>query len=99
MASSHIGSYVLVAIGSAIAWQVAAIIRNLYFHSLSRFPGPFIQRASGIPFAIQHCTGVQAFNTQKLHDMLWTCCADRTGPPVLHRPKGVERHIWTPRRW
>ncbi|KAI0161392.1 isotrichodermin C-15 hydroxylase [Xylariaceae sp. FL1272] len=69
MASSHMGSYVLIAIGSVIAWQLATIIRNLYFHSLSRFPGPFIQRASGIPFALQHCTGVQPFNTQKLHDI------------------------------
>ncbi|KAK5631282.1 hypothetical protein RRF57_006996 [Xylaria bambusicola] len=47
---------------------IATYIYNIYFHPLRRFPGPLIQRASRLPWAYLHATGVQAMATQKLHD-------------------------------
>ncbi len=51
-----------------IAWHVATVIYNLYFHPLRSFPGPLLQRASVLPWAMQHASGTQAFCTQRLHD-------------------------------
>ncbi|KAI1428035.1 isotrichodermin C-15 hydroxylase [Xylaria sp. FL1777] len=47
---------------------LATIIYNIFFHPLRKFPGPLLQGASTLPWAIQHTAGLQAFNTQKLHD-------------------------------
>lgn len=60
--------FALVALASALVWQLATVIYNIYFHPLRKFPGPVFQRASGLPWAFQHPRGVQAHNTQKLHD-------------------------------
>ncbi|KAI1753851.1 isotrichodermin C-15 hydroxylase [Xylaria castorea] len=62
------GSLALGALVSAFMWQTATIIYNIYFHPLRKFPGPFLQRASGLPWALMHAFGVQAHKTQKLHD-------------------------------
>ncbi|KAI8949521.1 isotrichodermin C-15 hydroxylase [Xylaria longipes] len=62
------GLLALVAMVSALIWQTSTIIYNIYFHPLRKFPGPLLQRASGLPWAIQHTHGVQAHKTQKLHD-------------------------------
>lgn len=61
-----------------LVWLAASIIYNLFVHPLRSFPGPLLQRASGIPWAIQHASGTQAFNTQRLHD--------RYGPVVRIGP-------------
>ncbi|PVI03002.1 isotrichodermin C-15 hydroxylase [Periconia macrospinosa] len=63
-ASSFLG----LAFGVAIIWQIARIIYNLFLHPLRKFPGPLLQRASALPWAIQQVSGTQAFATQRLHD-------------------------------
>ncbi|KAI0878449.1 isotrichodermin C-15 hydroxylase [Hypoxylon argillaceum] len=78
MERPSIGSYALAGLVLALVWQAASVIYNVYFHPLRRFPGPFLQRASTIPWAIQHSTGVQAHRTQKHHE--------RYGPVVRIGP-------------
>ncbi|KAI1354177.1 isotrichodermin C-15 hydroxylase [Xylaria sp. FL0043] len=65
---SNIGLFALVIVLSALVWQTATAVYNIYYHPLRHFPGPLLQRASGLPWAIQHSKGVQAHNTQKLHE-------------------------------
>ncbi|KAI0860486.1 isotrichodermin C-15 hydroxylase [Xylaria cubensis] len=62
------GSLALGALVLALVWQTATIIYNIYFHPLRKFPGPFLQRASGLPWALMHSFGVQAHRTERLHD-------------------------------
>ncbi|GAW13167.1 hypothetical protein ANO14919_025450 [Xylariales sp. No.14919] len=63
-----IGLFALVAVFSAFIWQAATAVYNIYFHPLRGFPGPLLQRASVLPWAVQNSIGVQARRTQKLHD-------------------------------
>ncbi|KAK6067808.1 cytochrome P450 (isotrichodermin C-15 hydroxylase) [Seiridium cupressi] len=51
-----------------VGWQLTTIFYNLYLHPLRNFPGPVTSRASRIPWAYLHATGVQFLWTQKLHD-------------------------------
>ncbi|KAI0120633.1 isotrichodermin C-15 hydroxylase [Xylariales sp. AK1849] len=64
-----------------VIWQVTTVVYNLYFHPLRDFPGPLLSRASSVPFAIQHASGVQAFRTQKLHERYGSIV--RIGPSHL----------------
>jgi hypothetical protein len=48
-------------------WQIVTVVYNLFFHPLRKFPGPLLQRASAIPWAVQLVSGVQALRTQQLH--------------------------------
>ena len=41
---------------------------NIFLHPLRNFPGPYLHRASKLPWAILHARGEQAFHTQQLHD-------------------------------
>ncbi|KAI1366094.1 isotrichodermin C-15 hydroxylase [Xylaria arbuscula] len=75
---SNLGLLALTLALSVIIWQIAAVIYNIYFHPLRKFPGPLIQRASPLPWCYQHATGVQFMETQKLHD--------RYGPVVRIGP-------------
>ncbi|KAI1112770.1 isotrichodermin C-15 hydroxylase [Nemania sp. NC0429] len=68
METSSLGLYALVGLVSALIWQAANTIYNLYFHPLRNVPGPLLQRASRLPWAIQHSIGVQAHRTQKIHE-------------------------------
>ncbi|KAI0395986.1 isotrichodermin C-15 hydroxylase [Xylariaceae sp. FL0594] len=61
-------AYAGIALGTALVWQAFTVVYNLFFHPLRKYPGPLLQRASGIPWALQHATGVQAHRTQKLHE-------------------------------
>ncbi len=54
---------------------------NLFLHPLRAFPGPILHRASGVPWAIAHARGVEAFNLQKLHDKYGPVV--RVGPDFL----------------
>ncbi|KAI0401406.1 isotrichodermin C-15 hydroxylase [Xylaria palmicola] len=63
-----VGSLALAALVSVLVWQGTNIIYNIYLHPLRTFPGPFLQGATGLPWAIQHSIGVQAHRTQKLHE-------------------------------
>lgn len=72
-----------------VGWQFTAIVYNLYLHPLRNFPGPISSRASTIPWAIRHATGVQAFHTQKLHD--------KYGPVVRIGPNHLS--FTDPRAW
>jgi cytochrome P450 len=56
-------------------------VYNLFFHPLRKFPGPFLHRASRLPWAIRHARGEQAFHTQKLHDQYGAVV--RVGPNHL----------------
>ncbi|KAI0200638.1 isotrichodermin C-15 hydroxylase [Astrocystis sublimbata] len=64
----NFGSVALVAVVSVIAWQAATVVYNLFFHPLRKFPGPALQGASRLPWAIQQIFGVQAHITQRLHE-------------------------------
>ncbi|TGJ86836.1 hypothetical protein E0Z10_g1936 [Xylaria hypoxylon] len=86
---SSIGLFALVAALSALIWQTATAIYNIYFHPLRKFPGPLLQRASVFPWAIQHSIGVQAHKTQKLHDQY--------GPVVRIGPNHLS--FTDPRAW
>jgi len=62
-----------------VAWQVYAVIYNIFFHPLRDFPGPLLQRASMLPWAWQIVSGTQPFHTQKMHE--------KYGPVVRITPK------------
>ncbi|CAJ2511464.1 Uu.00g070890.m01.CDS01 [Anthostomella pinea] len=66
--SSNGKLYAGVALGSLLVWLLSTLVYNVYFHPLRKYPGPLLQRASGLPWALRHSAGVQAFHTQKLHD-------------------------------
>ncbi|KAL2021613.1 hypothetical protein VTK56DRAFT_6966 [Thermocarpiscus australiensis] len=72
-----------------IARQVAAMLYNVCFHPLRHFPGPLTQRASAVPWAVQHALGRSGFETQKLHD--------RYGPVVRVAPAHLS--FTDPRAW
>ncbi|KAH8202061.1 hypothetical protein TruAng_003816 [Truncatella angustata] len=64
----RISEYATAALVLIVGWQITAIVYNLYLHPLRNFPGPITSRASSIPWAIRHATGVQFLHTQKSHD-------------------------------
>jgi hypothetical protein len=72
-----------------LIWQATTIIYNLFFHPLRKFPGPLLERASGIPWALRQIAGVQARHTQKLHE--------RYGPVVRIGPKHLS--FTDPKAW
>ncbi|KAK3320293.1 cytochrome P450 [Cercophora scortea] len=57
-----------VVVSLLIVLPISRIIYNLFFHPLRHFPGPLIQRASVLPFAMYWCLGKQPSRTQQLHD-------------------------------
>ncbi|KAI0974801.1 isotrichodermin C-15 hydroxylase [Xylaria arbuscula] len=65
---SNIGTLALAVVLSIFIWQTATAIYNVYFHPLRDIPGPLLQRASPLPWALQHSRGVMAHKTQKLHE-------------------------------
>ncbi|KAM7194018.1 Cytochrome P450 [Naviculisporaceae sp. PSN 640] len=66
-------------LGLLTIYQTYQIIYNIFFHPLRHFPGPLLQRASKLPWALQHALGTEAFKTQKLHE--------KYGPVVRISPK------------
>ncbi|KAK3941803.1 isotrichodermin C-15 hydroxylase [Diplogelasinospora grovesii] len=68
-ASSPWLCYSGVVVASILIWHASKMAYNLFLHPLRKFPGPVLQRASGIPWAVRHSSGTQAFHTQKLHDI------------------------------
>ncbi|KAI0837328.1 putative cytochrome P450 [Hypoxylon sp. FL0890] len=66
--TSSAAKYGVLAVGLILTYLVTRTIYNLYFHPLKNFPGPLLNRAFPLPWAIRHATGSQAFYTQKLHD-------------------------------
>lgn len=79
--TSSVAKYGILAVTLLVAYNTYQIIYNLYFHPLRNFPGPLIQRASRLPWAIRHALGTQAFHTQKLHDRYGSVV--RIGPDHL----------------
>jgi hypothetical protein len=70
-------------------YQCYRVAYNLLLHPLRGFPGPFIQRASPIPFFYFHVTGTQIFRTQRPHDSY--------GPVVRIAPNHLS--FTDPRAW
>ncbi|KAF9878801.1 isotrichodermin C-15 hydroxylase [Colletotrichum karsti] len=53
---------------TGVLWQLVSAVYNVFFHPLRKYPGPILQRATSLPWAIQNAIGTQAFRTQRLHD-------------------------------
>ncbi|KAK4240445.1 cytochrome P450 [Achaetomium macrosporum] len=70
--------HLLLSTAVVITYHLFTVTYNLFFHPLRHFPGPLLQRASALPWAIEHALGKTAFSTQKLHD--------RYGPVVRIAP-------------
>ena len=50
-------------------WLVTTVIRNVYWHPLSPFPGPRLYATSRIPYVFSAMTGNLAVKLQELHDV------------------------------
>jgi len=70
-------------------YQCYLVAYNFFFHPLRAFPGPFIQRASPLPFFYFHVTGTQIFRTERLHTIY--------GPVVRIGPNHLS--FTDPRAW
>ncbi|KAK7743643.1 hypothetical protein SLS62_010546 [Diatrype stigma] len=81
--------YAVIALVTVVVWEGASIVYNLWLHPLRKFPGPVLQRASTLPWAIRHGFGNQAFHTQRLHE--------RYGPVVRLGPNHLS--FTDPRAW
>lgn len=55
-------------IGVLAVWFTWAIIYNVFFHPLSRFPGPTWGRFTRIPFWIKGLKGTQVYFIHSLHE-------------------------------
>lgn len=51
-----------------ILYQLATVVYNLYFHPLRHFPGPFLCRASSLPWALLYCKGIIPFKVHEWHN-------------------------------
>ncbi|OAA59701.1 isotrichodermin C-15 hydroxylase [Niveomyces insectorum RCEF 264] len=51
-----------------VVYNLAWAIYNVAFHPLRHFPGPILNRASKIPWAISHIRGNKPFLIQTMHD-------------------------------
>ncbi|RYP67847.1 hypothetical protein DL771_007024 [Monosporascus sp. 5C6A] len=87
--TSNLRQYAVIAAVSLIVWQAATAAYNLFLHPLRRFPGPLANRASPLPWALRHTLGLQAFDTQRLHE--------RYGPVVRVGPGHLS--FTDPRAW
>ncbi|KAK4193227.1 isotrichodermin C-15 hydroxylase [Podospora australis] len=70
-------------------WQLSTIAWHVFFHPLRHFPGPLLQRASRLPYAIQQARGLSGFRTQQLHE--------KYGPVVRITPNHLS--FTDPRAW
>ena len=51
-----------------VVWNIWGLIYNVYFHPLRNFPGPLLNRASKLPWAIMHVVGNKPHHYQDMHD-------------------------------
>ncbi|RYP45645.1 hypothetical protein DL768_008034 [Monosporascus sp. mg162] len=87
--TSNLRQYAVIAAVSLILWRAATAAYNLFLHPLRRFPGPIANRASRLPWVLQHLLGRQPFSTQRLHE--------RYGPVVRVAPGHLS--FTDPRAW
>ncbi|KAH9908004.1 putative cytochrome P450 [Xylariomycetidae sp. FL2044] len=85
----HVWLYAACAVGLLAVWQATTIVYNLYFHPLRDYPGPLLQAASPLPWALQHMTGRVPFRTLALHE--------RYGPVVRIGPNHLS--YTDPKAW
>ncbi|KAH6650517.1 cytochrome P450 [Chaetomium tenue] len=50
-----------------LTYPLLTLTYNLLLHPLRHIPGPLLNRASPLPWAIRHALGTSAFHTQRLH--------------------------------
>ncbi|KAF2198224.1 cytochrome P450 ClCP1 [Delitschia confertaspora ATCC 74209] len=60
--------FVQAAVGAIVVYFVTKAIYNLYFHPLSRYPGPLLWRLSQLPQLVVMLQGVLPFRIKELHD-------------------------------
>jgi len=61
-------SYTGLAALAVVLYIVTHTIYNLYFHPLSKFPGPFLHRASRLPFIYRNIRGNLSRDVLALHE-------------------------------
>ncbi|KAJ2892810.1 uncharacterized protein MKZ38_009337 [Zalerion maritima] len=54
---------------ATVVYFICISIYRLYFHRLSKYPGPFLNRISPLPLSISLIRGRLPFYTKKLHDI------------------------------
>ncbi|CAN8104814.1 unnamed protein product [Discula destructiva] len=98
---------VIYAISAGIVYYIGQIIYNVFFHPLASYPGPFLWRASRLPFCINNLRGTLPFDVLPMFERygpvvriapneLAYAYADAWKEIVGHNPKGEENSKFTP---
>ncbi|KAL8776200.1 MAG: hypothetical protein Q9194_003302 [Teloschistes cf. exilis] len=52
-----------------LVWLISTVVKGLYFHPLSKFPGPRIAALSNIHYSWSYLSGRQPYDVLRLHDI------------------------------
>ena len=52
-----------------VTWIIVQVIYNIYWHALSRFPGPWLYATSRVPYVLSAITGNLSMKLHELHEV------------------------------